>query len=150
MQPSPRETAFLVTAGLEHIRAQIRLTKAGQPFYQPPELWIRILGVPMHEDEGAHAWIRQLKNNRGASSYIWSREGAPFPWHRHTHQPLELTMVQQIQSERERERKKNIISSGTCTDCRKLGSGGPGMRLNRYSAGFRVQTWKCAGRGEIR
>ncbi|XP_042143361.1 uncharacterized protein LOC115310606 [Ixodes scapularis] len=61
MQPSPEKTAFLIVGGLEHNRAQIHLTLAGQSIQRSPERWIRILGVPLHEQGGAQEWIKQLK-----------------------------------------------------------------------------------------
>ncbi|KAG0413173.1 hypothetical protein HPB47_009671 [Ixodes persulcatus] len=61
MQPSPEKTAFLIVGGLEHNRAQVHLTLSGQPIQRSPERWIRILGVPLHEQGGAQEWIKQLK-----------------------------------------------------------------------------------------
>ncbi|KAG0438262.1 hypothetical protein HPB47_017091 [Ixodes persulcatus] len=61
MQPSPDKTAFLIVGGLEHSRGQIHLTLGGQPIQRSPVRWIRVLGVPLHEQGGAQEWMKQLK-----------------------------------------------------------------------------------------
>ncbi|XP_077554114.1 uncharacterized protein LOC144168983 [Haemaphysalis longicornis] len=60
MSPSPEKTKYLVIGGLDHLQAQIHFTLNGQPIERAADRWLRILGVPLHEDGGASEWIRQI------------------------------------------------------------------------------------------
>ncbi|XP_042148613.1 uncharacterized protein LOC115320245 [Ixodes scapularis] len=61
MKPSPEKTAVLLIGGLPQLRAQVSLTLAGKPIHRPEERWIRILGVPIHEEGGVGEWLSQLQ-----------------------------------------------------------------------------------------